>query len=204
MRNCPRGAPPRLSHGSPSVSLLDGENSRTARECRCPLRSRTLRWPAPCARSPAHRRPSAHMRRCGRSWSSPVFQNQAPQPAPARTKTRREMRIKLFVSYPPLNPYSPTKFALAAIKSHLLLLARRQGLSTVRAGPLELESQSKLEGSRILENSPVDGVTGNCPEKQISHGRIRWRKARMVGEVERLRPHFHPHAFFGHKRLVNI
>jgi len=37
------------------------------------------------------------------------------------------MRIELFVSYLPLNPYSQIRLTLALMKSHLLLLARRQG-----------------------------------------------------------------------------
>src|SRR5579862_3663710 len=64
----------------------------------------------------------------------------------------------------------------------------------------ELKPQSKLKGSRIFPWR----VARNCPEKRISDGRIRLSKARVISEVKHLRPHLDPHAFFGHKRLVNI
>jgi hypothetical protein len=64
----------------------------------------------------------------------------------------------------------------------------------------ELESHSELEVPRSFPSR----VARNCPEKRIAHRRIRLSKARVIGEVEHLRPHLDPHAFFGHKRLVKI
>src|SRR5579864_5812339 len=78
--------------------------------------------------------------------------------------------------------------------------AARSEPSTVSAGSLELESQSKVEGSRIFSWR----VARNCPEQRISYGRIRLSKAWVVGQVEHLRPHLDPRSFFGHKRLVKI
>jgi hypothetical protein len=63
---------------------------------------------------------------------------------------------------------------------------------------LKLKPQPELEEARRFPWR----VAGNRPEKRISHGRIRLPKARVIGEVEHIRPHFQPHAFLGHKRLV--
>src|SRR5271165_5641813 len=63
---------------------------------------------------------------------------------------------------------------------------------------LELEPQPELEVPGLVP-SPV---SANGPEKRISHRRIRLPKARVIGEVEYVRPHFQPRALLGHKRLV--
>src|ERR1700678_589604 len=65
---------------------------------------------------------------------------------------------------------------------------------------LELKPHPELEEARCF----AWGVAGNCSEERISHGRIRLPKARVIGEVKYLRPHFQPHAFLGHKRLVKV
>src|ERR1700678_4826962 len=62
----------------------------------------------------------------------------------------------------------------------------------------ELKPQPELEEARCFSW----GVAGNCPEKRISHGRIRLPKARVIGQVKHICTHFQPHAFLGHKRLI--
>ena len=70
-----------------------------------------------------------------------------------------------------------------------------QAMSFCEATRLELEPQSELEVAGQLPGR----VTGNRPEERISHGRIRLPEARVIGEVEHVRPHFHPSALLGHE-----
>ena len=65
---------------------------------------------------------------------------------------------------------------------------------------LELEAHSKLEGAWRVATS----IQINCPEGWVSNRRIRVPEAGTIEEVEHLGPHVQFHAFFGHKRFVDI